>query len=210
MRHPNLFVLLLSALCFVACENTSRNASEEISKTIINIEPVHSSDSIRLINIDTLFGCFRGKGIDTLIFEHTDSVTWRLYSRSGNMTPLKIDYAWGLHVVYEGDLDGNGTDEFGIRREQIMGTWQDYNVFTYIDGKWCYLIPSTVLFNPHFYGDLNYGQKVVNPTNKKGSVQVYYSWVNDCFFLTDTIIKVNPIPVELCDTIPMIERGHKR
>ena len=32
MRHPNLFVLLLSALCFAACENTSRNASEKISE----------------------------------------------------------------------------------------------------------------------------------------------------------------------------------
>ena len=73
-----------------------------------------------------------------------------------------------------------------------MGTWRDYNVFTYRNGEWMYLLPSVTLFWSHFYEDLNCGQDVVKPTKKKGYVQVHYSLFNDTAILLDTIVKVSP------------------
>ena len=69
-----------------------------------------------------------------------------------------------------------------------------------------YLIPSVVLYWSHFYKDLNLGQDVVKPANKKGYVQVHYSWFDDVAILSDTIVRVNPIPVNSCDSIPYITR----
>ena len=200
------------ALCFMClitlygCQNKTKNATEVFYRYSVLTDTIEASDSDHYANIDTVFGHFRGKGLDTLLFEHRDSMPWRLYSLSGRLAPLDIDCAYMLYVVCEGDLDGNGTDELGIRREQKMGNWQDYNVYTYRNGEWMYLIPSVVLYWSHFYKDLNLGQNVVKPANKKGYVQVHYSWFDDDVFLSDTIVKICPIPVNSCDSIPYITR----
>ena len=198
----------LYCVCVMAlsgCRNKTQNATENTRKDSV-LTDVILDDSVRYINVDTIFGSFRGKGLDTLLFEHRDSMSWRLYSLSSRLAPLDIDCAYMLYVVPEGDLDGNGTDELGIRREQEEGNWQDYNVYTYRNGEWMYLIPSVVLYWSHFYKDLNLGQNVVKPANKKGYVQVHYSWFDDDVFLSDTIVKICPIPVNSCDSIPYITR----
>ena len=192
MRYSFISFILISALCLGGCGNTNKDRYEDICDDSLYVKSIHVSDSVHYTNVDTVFGHFLEKGIDTLLFEHTDSATWRLYNPSGKLVPLYLENAWGL---YEGDLDGNGTDELGIRREQEMGNWQDYNIFTYHHGNWCYLIPSTVLLNSHFYDNLNQGQDAAEPANKKGYVHVYYSSFDDDCFLSDTIVKVSFIPI---------------
>lgn len=206
MWSKGLALLLMCVIALAGCHHKVQNTTYDSKGDSAQVELIQLSDSVRYTNIDTVFGSFRGKGLDTLLFEHRDSMSWRLYSLTGRLAPLEIDCAYMLYVVYEGDLDGNGTDELGIRREQEMGNWQDYNVYTYRNGEWMYIIPSVVLYWSHFYKDLNLGQDVVKPANKKGYVQVHYSWFDDNVFLSDTIVKICPIPVNSYDSIPYITR----
>ncbi len=41
-------------------------------------------------------------------------------------------------MIQEGDLDGNGTDEFGVRRELDAGTCDNYYIYTFDNGEWEY------------------------------------------------------------------------
>ena len=197
--------MALTVLYLVGCENGKKNTAGEIDWYSGRPDSLQYNDSVQYTNVDIVYGHFRGKGVDTLLVERVDSTSWRLYSPSGKLAALDVKYARGLYIVDEGDLDGNGTDEIGIRREQEMGTWQDYNVFTYHHGKWCYLMPPTILYNLHFYDDLNHGQDAVKPTKKKGYLQVCYSLGGDDIIIKDTIVKINPIPVDECDGVPIME-----
>ena len=149
MKYRYLIILAMTALGFIGCENGKKNTARESNRYSGRPDSLQYDDSVQYTNVDTVYGHFRGKGVDTLIVERVDSTSWRLYSSSGKLAALDVKYAWGLYIVDEGDLDGNGTDEIGIRREQEMGNWQDYNVFTYHNGRWCYLMPSTILYHSH-------------------------------------------------------------
>ena len=43
-------------------------------------------------------------------------------------------------LVFEGDLDGNGVDEWGFLETATVGQWRTYRVFTFKHGSWRYLI----------------------------------------------------------------------
>lgn len=161
------------------------------------IEPACDTDEIRFSNVDTIFGFFRRKDMmDTLVFEKIDN-TFRLMSPNHSVSPLEIrdSFTIYLYVVQEGDLDGNGTDEIGIRREPEMGNWNDYEVYTYRNNKWYHLLPPIMVYATHFYDDLHSGQDVVTPAQKKGYVKVQYSgWVDENIAMLDTIVKTILIP----------------
>ena len=58
MKHLQLFILLLSALCFAACENTSRNASEEISEdSVVTCETEMDSVVTCETEMDSIVTC---------------------------------------------------------------------------------------------------------------------------------------------------------
>lgn len=73
---------------------------------------------------DTLIGNFNGLEIDTLICEPMDSTTadykgfhfkWRVFSKNRSVKDLILDNKTiGIHFVNEGDLDGNGTNEWDM------------------------------------------------------------------------------------------------
>lgn len=157
------------------------------------------------VNLDTLVGCFMGNREDTLICKGIDSCTVEIRSVSNRIRPLQIDNVWGIFVVQEGDLDGDGTDEIGIRTEGFMGNWRDYNVYTYRKGSWNLLIPPVIVYATDFYETLSQGEGVVKPSKKKGYVDVCFSsWRNDDICLVDTVIKVNPQPLEKREEIGVI------
>ncbi|MBO4661456.1 MAG: hypothetical protein J5630_02010 [Bacteroidaceae bacterium] len=205
MWSKRLALCLVCVIALSGCREKVQNATEGFYRYSERTDTVQPVDSFHYTNKDTVFGHFRGKGLDTLLVEHVDSMSWKLCDKSGRMVPLTVDNALMLFIVSEGDLDGNGTEEIGIRREQEMGNWQDYSVYTYRNGKWMYLIPTITLYRTHFYEDLNQGQDVVKSTKKKSYVQVHYSLFDDVALLLDTIVKVNPIPVNSCDSIPFMK-----
>ena len=65
---------------------------------------------------------------------------WDIKSDKGTVPPLRT---FGLRplMVHEGDLDGNGTDEFGVLFTWSMSACRTYEVFTFHNGEWRWLIP---------------------------------------------------------------------
>ena len=68
MRHLNLIILLLSALCFVGCGNTSKNTTAEINKDSILVDDSLLADTA---NYDDT-----GKGLNDIRFADFDENDW--------------------------------------------------------------------------------------------------------------------------------------
>lgn len=204
-RLSVIVVLIASAiLALIGCNKSGNNSTikgadspgHNIS-TVLETPGTSVYDDTAHVNLDTLVGCFVSNQEDTLICKGIDSCTVRIYSASNRIKPLQIDNVFGIFVVEEGDLDGNGTDEIGIRTEGFMGNWRDYNVFTCIKGIWELLIPPVIVYDTDFYETLSRGEDVVKPSKQKGYIDVRFSsWRNDDICLVDTVIKVKPQPWE--------------
>ena len=156
----------------------------------------HKEDSFSEYN-DTFVGCFNGVEIDTLIAEPIDITKqraywdWRIYSKNNTVDTLTLTQRFIVKMIHEGDLDGNGTDEFGIRREAEAGTWDNYCVYTYDKGEWKYLIVPIWTYSDHFYTDLNNGDDIVERTNQSDLIRVRFSDIrNDDFCIVDTLIPI--------------------
>lgn len=110
---------------------------------------------------DTIIGKFDGNNIDTLIAEPIDMTIdrslwdWRIYGKNNTVDTLILSQRFIVRLIQEGDLDGNGTEEFGVRRETDAGTWDNYCIYTYDKGEWKYLIEPIWTYSDHFYIDLN-------------------------------------------------------
>ena len=148
---------------------------------------------------DIIIGNFDGSNIDTLIAEPIDTTidrslwSWRIYGKSNTADTLILLQRFIVRLIQEGDLDGNGTDEFGVRRETDAGTWDNYCVYTYDKGEWKYLIEPIWTYSDHFYTDLNKGAGVVERANQSGYMTVRFSDIrNDDFCIVDTLIPIAP------------------
>lgn len=151
---------------------------------------------------DSIIGNFDGKDIDTLIAEPIDTTidrsmwNWRIYGKNNTVDTLILSQRFTVRLIQEGDLDGNGTDEFGVRREIDAGTWDNYCVYTYDNGEWKYLIEPIWTYSDHFYTDLNKGADVVERANQSGYVTVRFSDIrNDDFCIVDTLIPIAPYSI---------------
>ena len=96
-------------------------------------------------------------------------------------------------MIQEGDLDGNGKDEFGIRRESDAGTWDNYYIYTFQNGEWKYLIEPIWTYSNYFYTELNKGIDVVETANQSDFVRVRFSDIrNYSFYIVDTLMHIAP------------------
>lgn len=149
---------------------------------------------------DTIVGIFSGQGTDTLISEPTDTKgdrmnwKWQVRDSKSKLKPLIVLSTIRVKMVYEGDLDRNGTDEFGIRRENNAGTWDNYYIFTYENGKWKYLVEPIWTYSRHFYETLDMGRDVAEPINKKGKIRIRYT--NADFNIIDTLLSIKITPIK--------------
>lgn len=101
-----------------------------------------------------------------------------------------------VKMIQEGDLDGNGTEEFGVRKEAEAGTWDNYCVYTYDNGEWKYHIKPIWTYSDHFYTDLNNDNDVVERTSQSDLVRFLFSDIrNDDFFIVDTLIPIAPYSI---------------
>lgn len=112
MRIIPLFLITASTLIMSGCNNNKAHNSLD-------------SDSLAQYR-DTLIGKFNGIEIDTLICEPIDSLSpiedgtyggchyeWKVYSTNGTVKDLIVGNTIGIDFIKEGDLDGNGTEEWG-------------------------------------------------------------------------------------------------
>lgn len=186
MKHFPFFIISLLLLSAFGC--SSKHLSDEY-------DPLEKYR-------DTIIGNFGGSNIDTLIAEPTDTTidrslwTWRIYGKSNTVDTLILSQRFTVRLIQEEDLDGNGTDEFGVRRETDAGTWNNYCVYTYDNGEWKYLIEPIWTYSDHFYADLNKGADVVERANQSGYVTVRFSDIrNDDLCIVDTLIRIAPYTI---------------
>lgn len=158
---------------------------------------------------DTLIGNFNGKEIDTLICEPMDSLNpnhkgfhykWRVFTKNKTVKDLILENKTiGIHFVYEGDLDGNGTDEWGYVTEWETSNWMCYNAFTNKRGKWEYIIEPTPIWLPHLDTQDSTScriskEDILQPSEDSGFLKVKFSDVRnngEDFLIIDTMIMLN-------------------
>lgn len=165
---------------------------------------------------DTLIGKFDGLNMDTLIAEPFGDrdkslgpndiyggnyYNWRVYSKNGTVGELKLeDSTTGIKFVEEGDLDGDGKDEWGFVSEWPTSSWKAYNLYHNNNGKWELMIEPAPIWLDHIGPEnKNYGvysaEELIQKSDKKGYLKVKFSDVrNDGadFLLIDTLIQIAP------------------
>lgn len=200
-------VLFLSFILLVGCYGRNQGTSTEDSSNSVVIKPDSVEENAYLKGIDTsmndtIVGVFDGRRKETLIAELIEERTsedcvvrnWRIVSKSNSIKPMILQNRYSVRFVEEGDLDGNGTDEFGIRVEGDVGMWNSYIVYSCINGEWMVLLDSIFTYSPHFYEKLDNGKDVVQTTAKKGFLKIRFSDVrNDEICIVDTIVRIKEV-----------------
>lgn len=164
-------------------------------------------------HLDTLIGRFNGVDLDTLIAEPIDTLSisryegdvfgghhfkWRVFTKSNTVKELIIDgLTIAIKFVKEGDLDGNGTEEWGFIPDWVNSTWRRYYVYTYNDGYWDYLFEPMSIWLGHLESDEKAPlseDDIVQPSDVPGFIKVKFSDIRndgvDCLVI-DTLISVN-------------------
>ena len=148
-----------------------------------NYEFFHDINTIVAHNEqDTVVGNFTGRGIDTL---YVNTVVWdekdiydgtQFFVKSSNHQIPTIElFGFAIvppRLVYEGDLDGNGTDEFGYLCTWMNSQWRSYNIFTLVNNEWRYLVHGEYLCNGELFRSS--GIEVAEAGSKKGTVLIHY------------------------------------
>ena len=148
---------------------------------------------------DTIVGNFTGKGIDTIYVvrsepdttkEWEESVSYYAVSNNKLIPTVKLYGCpeYSPRLVYEGDLDGNGTDEWGYLHTWLNSQWRYYRVFTLVNGEWRYLVESNKLSTPEWFRCS--GQEIIEPADKKGYVRIHYGTFGPDLDAYDTVEKV--------------------
>lgn len=200
-------VLFISFILLVGCNGRNKGTRTEDSSdsVIIKLDSIEENVCLKEIDIsmnDTIVGVFDGRRKETLIAELMEEMTsgdcvvrnWRIVSKSNSIKPMILQNRYRVRFVEEGDLDGNGTDEFGIRVEGDVGMWNSYIVYSCLNGEWKVLLDSIFTYSPHFYEELNNGKDVVQTTAKKGFLRIKFSDVrNDEICIVDTIVRIKDV-----------------
>jgi hypothetical protein len=119
------------------------------NNSIIGFNP--PSDTTNLPN-DSLKGDFNGDGkIETLFVTSNGCIDEEILescicilSFSNNLPSIKIVESMGADLYNLGDLNDNGTDEFGYIRVW-HGIWQKYHVLTLKNNVWVNLVPPFII-----------------------------------------------------------------
>lgn len=200
MKKLPIFLLSAILLLIVSCKNTptSGKAIVEDTDTILA-----DTASVPKVFGDTLIGLFNGKNIDTLISEPLPPEAegfpierWRVYTKNHTVKDLTVNYTTELHFVDEGDLNGDGCQEWGFLTAWHTSNWMGYYVYTYVDGEWKQLIGRLPIYLPHLWC-MNSIDDIVCPTTDRKSVKIKYSGREpdsiEGFPLNDTIIRIGNI-----------------
>lgn len=175
---------------------------------------------------DTLRGIFDGKHYDLLIAEPVkDSYepvqrmddndfdtyggwfySWRVYTKYGTVKDKIIENTVGITFVREGDLDGDGKDEWGYITLWPTSTWMKYHLYKNYNGEWGYMIEPTIIWLPHLDEVGNNketktitAEDIIRKSQKKGYLKVKFSDIRnhgEDFLIIDTLIRINSHPKE--------------
>lgn len=202
MKKLTYIFLLIVSFSIIGCEN-KRCETEQ-------------TDSLAQYR-DTIIGRFNGIDIDTLICEPIDSLSpkedgtyggchyeWRVYTTNGTVKDLIVGNTIGINFIKEGDLDGNGTEEWGYVPEWETSNWMRFHAFTNVNGEWQHIIEPTPIWLPHIdpqdslYYTIKKGD-ILQPSETTDFLKVKFSDVRnngEDFLIIDTLIQIKPQPIK--------------
>lgn len=226
MKKLPIFLMSLFILLTSGCKKTMESRMSDsplveynriIEEQEDTVTPGSDEPAVTDVTIsqyrDTLIGKFDGVNIDTLVAEpygeksefNDDDLysgwyyNWRVYSKKGTVKELKLEnVTTGIKFVKEGDVDGDGKDEWGYVSEWPTSYWMRYNLYHNDNGRWKLLIEPTPIWLSHIdpedkvYGG-NSAEDLIQKSDKKGYLKVKFSDVrNDGgdFLLIDTLIRI--------------------
>ena len=182
---PIVFLLLAIAVSVIIIINGKSPAFPaapllpEIDSTYDYINSVKGHDEQ-----ERIVGVFNGKEVDTLYVTRASNVSdevdveshqyyWNIISARKTVPALQV---FGLcpKLVYEGDLDKNGRDEFGILDTWDVSALRNYRVYSFHKGEWRLLIPPIRTAESL----RAIGRELVKPGENPGEVQVVFSDFN--------------------------------
>ena len=149
-----------------------------------------------------MVGKFDGSVIDTLICEPAgplikDSLMgefcqeWTVRTINGSVDNLIIGNTFGIKFIKVGDLDGNGTEEWGFVTEW-NSSLTSFELFTAVNSKWKLLTDPIIIWEDHL-NTVFTESDIARPSHKRGYIRVKTS-VSDSdlggWTLTDTIVPV--------------------
>lgn len=156
--------VLLSIVSILISCNQNRTSQNNSDNKVTTDSIRYESEALEFCR-DTLIGKFDGVHIDTLIAEPVGQLendyypaegggewyyNWRVYTTGGTVKELTLEHRTvGIHFVEEGDLNGDGTDEWGFITEWPTSSWMIYYTFTFCDGYWSEFIPPFSVWLPH-------------------------------------------------------------
>ena len=203
MKHliPIIGILLLAS-CHTLDNGDMQTDIDSYDETLDEMDDFFSSCFNSVAGHDerdTIVGNFTGRGIDTIYVVESERDTTKnmeesvsYYAVSNNERIPTIELygypKWPPRLVFEGDLDGNGTDEWGYLHTWINSQWRYYRVFTLVDGEWRYLVESDKLDTPEWFRCS--GKEVIEPAGQKGYVKIHYGTWSPDYDFRDTIEKV--------------------
>ena len=153
-----------------------------------------------------LIGNFTGKMVDTLVCTPTGEMeenghyySWYIKSMNNTVPPFEIQHTVMGQLYHEGDLNGDGTDDFGILHSTDMSAINSYRVYTYTDSKWCYLYDTQYGCSWLGHWGCSEGEprdNMASPIKGKNSVHVRFSdFRNDEWTVVDSIVETQFIAI---------------
>lgn len=216
MKHLIILPGLLALMAIISCSRPQASGTEPKEDADIDSElntndyDDFSPEQYR----DTLIGMFNGVEIDTLIAEPIGELQdkdypvegcigwfwdWRVYTSRGTVKDLILKHRTvGIHFVKEGDLDGDGGDDWGYVTEWPTSNWMSYNTFTYCKGSWSRLLQPFSIWLPHIdpddktYGN-NTPEDLVSKSKKRNHLHIKFSDVRNNggdFLLVDSLVSI--------------------
>lgn len=150
-------------------------------------------------------GNFTGLGIDTLyVVERIDNLYdmydgYKFYVKSNNPDLPTIEiYGCGYEkplLVYEGDVDGDGKDEWGYLPTWVNSQWRQYRIYNYDNARkeWRFLYYDTDSSGENLLSTPEYvrgsGVDLVEKGPKPGLIKINYGDNGPEFDIHDTIVK---------------------
>lgn len=207
-----LSVLILCAIAksiYLLLENHKNKYVVEKFDETINLRFLNSVSGH--LEQDTIVGNFTGVGLDSIfvvtVVNHDSNLDWtecvRYFAKSNNPNIPTIElYGYiscAPKLVFEGDVDGDGKDEWGYLHTWNTSQYRQYRIYNYGNGKWRFLyydypeVGIRLLETSEMIRSA--GIDIVEKGEFPGLIRINYDTGFPYYELRDTIVKPTYTPI---------------